>query len=61
MRVPIKFEIKPSPSDYNLKSTIELNKERAYFMGSPKTVKADGSSSIPFNDLLGDTNSMRKT
>jgi len=60
MKVPLKFETRPSPAEYNIKSTIDLNRHRAFFIGSPTKVRVDGVDGIPFTDLLGETMRSRK-
>jgi hypothetical protein len=53
MKFPRKIEVRPSPLDYTLKSTFDVNKNKAPLIGSPSHIRVDGDHQAPFVDTLG--------
>ncbi len=60
MRIPLKFDENPSPNAYSHKSTFEINKDRAFFMGVPPYIKVDGGHTVRYKDVLAESMWKRK-
>ena len=54
MKHPRKKEITPSPGDYTQRSTFDINKSKAFFMGIPPVVRVDGDHTAPYIDKLSE-------
>ena len=54
MKIPLKIDYAmPSPIDYLVPSSFEMNKNRAPLMGPPSKIRVDGDHTAPFKDTLG--------
>ncbi len=54
MKIPLKKDYAmPSPNDYRVPSSFELNKYKAPLIGPPSKIRVDGDHSAPFIDTLG--------